>query len=289
MTVRRSKKQVVLVAGATRSIGRAAAIEFGASGATVYCTGRSVTGSTTGRPENINETANLVTSAGGRGIAVQVDHTDPEAVQALIERIEKEQGSLDILINNIWGGGELTDRGASFWEHDLHKGLTMLERAINSHIITAHYAAPLMISGGGGEIFEITDGSTDEYRGSFFYDLVKTTIMRMAKTMAIELKSHSVAAIAVTPGFLRSEAILEHFGVTEENWRDAISKYEPFALSESPYYLARALKAMSADHKIMDKSGKTFAVGDLAEEYGFTDVNGTQPHWQRDNVAPGKR
>jgi len=285
MTKKHNKNQVVLVAGATRSIGRAAAIEFGASGATVYCTGRSITGNTTGRPESVNETADLVTAAGGEGIAVQVDHTDPKAVQALIERIEKEQGSLDVLVNNIWGGGELTDRGAPFWKHDLHKGLTMLERAINSHIITAHYAAPLMISNKGGVIFEITDGNTDKYRGSFFYDLVKTTIMRMAKTMAIELKPHNVAAIAMTPGFLRSEAILEHFGVTEENWRDAISKYEPFGLSESPHYLARALKAISADLKIMDKSGKTFTVGDIAEEYGFTDVNGTQPHWQRNNTT----
>jgi NAD(P)-dependent dehydrogenase (short-subunit alcohol dehydrogenase family) len=288
MTEKHAKNQVILVGGATRSIGRAAAIEFGASGATVYCTGRSVIGKTTGRPENINETADLVTGAGGKGIAVQVDHTDPKAVKALIERIEKEQGSLDVLVNNIWGGGELTDRGALFWEHDLRKGLTMLERAINSHIITARYAVPLMISSGGGVIFEITDGNTDEYRGSFFYDLVKTTIMRMAKTMAIELKPHNIAAIAITPGFLRSEAILEHFGVTEENWRNAISKYEPFALSESPYYLARALKVMGADHKVMDKSGQTFAVGDIAEEYGFTDVDGTQPHWQRNNITPGK-
>lgn len=288
MAGKQNKKQVVLVAGATRSIGRAAAIEFGASGATVYCTGRSVTGNTTGSSESINETADLVTNAGGKGIAVRVDHTDPKAVQALIERIEKEQGSLDVLVNNIWGGGELTDRGAPFWKHDLHKGLTMLERAINSHIITAHYAAPLMISNGGGVIFEITDGNTDKYRGSFFYDLVKTTIMRMAKTMAIELKSHNVAAIAITPGFLRSEVILKHFGVTEENWRDAISKYEPFALSESPYYLARALKAMSVDNKIMDKSGQTFAVGDMAEEYNFTDTDGTQPHWQRSSTVSDK-
>ncbi len=288
MAGKQDKNQVVLVAGATRSIGRATAIEFGASGAIVYCTGRSIAGNTTGRKENINETADLVTRAGGTGIAVQVDHTDPKAVQELIERIREEQGSLDILVNNIWGGGELTERGVPFWEHDLRKGLTMLERAINSHIITAHYAAPLLISNGGGVIYEITDGNTDNYRGSFFYDLVKTTIMRMTKTMAIELKSHNVAAIAVTPGFLRSEAVLEHFGVTEENWRDAISKYEPFALSESPHYLARALKAMSADRKVMDKSGQTLAVGDIAEEYGFTDVGGAQPHWQRNNTASGK-
>jgi len=192
--------KVALVAGATRSVGRAIAIELGTAGATVYCTGRSVAGKTTGRPESINETADLVTKAGGQGIAIQTDHTDQTAVQALFERIRDEQaGLLDILVNNVWGGGEFTDRGVPFWKHDLHKGLAMLERAINSHIITAHYAAPLMVAKGSGVIFEITDGNNQDYRGSFFYDLVKTSVMRMAETMAIELTPHNVAAIAVTP------------------------------------------------------------------------------------------
>lgn len=276
--------KVALVAGATRSVGRAIAIELGTAGATVYCTGRSVAGKTTGRPESINETADLVTKAGGQGIAIQTDHTDQTAVQALFERIRDEQaGSLDILVNNVWGGGEFTDRGVPFWKHDLHKGLAMLERAINSHIITAHYAAPLMVAKGSGVIFEITDGNNQDYRGSFFYDLVKTSVMRMAETMAIELTPHNVAAIAVTPGFLRSETILEYFGVTEENWRDGIAKYADFAHSESPHYLGRAITAMSADGSIMDKSGQALTAGDLAVEYGFTDLDGTQPHWQRRN------
>lgn len=283
------KGKVALVAGATRGAGRGIAVELGAAGATVYCTGRSVRGNTTGRLETIEETAELVAKAGGQGIAVQVDHTKPAEVKALIDRIDKEQsGQLDIVVNDIWGGDELTEWHAPFWKHDLTKGLAMLERAISTHIITSHFATPLLVKRKSGIIFEITDGKTYDYRGSFFYDLVKTAVMRMAKTMAIELESYNVAAIAVTPGFLRSEAMLEGFGATEANWQEGAKKDRLFAFSETPHYIGRAITALAADPKIMDKTGQTMATWDLAEEYNFTDLDGRQPHWQRNFEAATK-
>jgi NAD(P)-dependent dehydrogenase (short-subunit alcohol dehydrogenase family) len=276
--------KVALVAGATRGAGRGIAVELGAVGATVYCTGRSVRGQTTGRPETIDETAELVTKAGGQGIAVRVDHTKPVEVEALIERIDKGQhGHLDIVVNDIWGGDELAQWGVPFWAHDLDNGLKMLERAINTHIITSHYAAPLLVKRKQGIIFEITDGKTYDYRGTFFYDLVKVTVMRMAKTMAIELEPYNVAVIAVTPGFLRSEAMLGD--LTEENWRERIKEDKFFAFSETPHYIGRAIAALAADSKVLAKTGLTLATWDLAEEYGFTDIDGTQPHWQRNYEA----
>jgi NAD(P)-dependent dehydrogenase (short-subunit alcohol dehydrogenase family) len=278
------KGKIALVAGATRGAGRGIAVELGAAGATVYCTGRSVRGQTTGRPETIDDTAELVTKAGGKGIAVRVDHTKPLEVETLIGRINKEQhGHLDIVVNDIWGGDELAQWGVPFWAHDLDNGLKMLDRAINTHIITSHYAAPLLVKRKQGIIFEITDGKTYDYRGTFFYDLVKVTVMRMAKTMAIELEPHNVAAIAVTPGFLRSEAMLGD--LREENWRERIKEDKFFAFSETPHYIGRAIVALAADPKVMAKTGQTLATWDLAEEYGFTDLDGTQPHWQRSYEA----
>jgi NAD(P)-dependent dehydrogenase (short-subunit alcohol dehydrogenase family) len=283
------KEQVAIVAGATRGAGRGIAIELGAAGATVYCTGRSVRDKTSGRPETIDETAELVSQAGGVGIAVQVDHTQPGQVKALFQRIAKEQKRrLDIVVNDIWGGDELT-QWVPFWKHSLSDGLTMLERAIDTHIITSHYAAPLLVKRGRGVIFEITDGKTYDYRGSFFYDLVKTTVMRMARTMAEDLKPHNVAAVAVTPGFLRSEAMLDHFGVTEANWRDGTKRDKFFAFSETPHYIGRAIAALAADPHLMAKTGQAVATWDLAEEYGFTDLDGSQPHWQRNYEAEMKR
>ncbi len=280
------KDRVAIVAGATRGAGRGIAIELGAAGATVYCTGRSVRDKTTGRPETIDETADLVSRAGGVGAAVQVDHTQPAQVEALFQRIAKEQnGRLDIVVNDIWGGDELTQWGVPFWEHSLSAGLTMLERAIDTHIITSHYAAPLLVQRRQGAIFEITDGKTYDYRGTFFYDLVKTTVMRMARTMAEDLRPHNVAAVAVTPGFLRSEAMLENFGVTEDNWRDGAKRDKFFAFSETPHYIGRAIAALAADPRLMDKTGQTLATWDLSEEYGFTDLDGSQPHWQRNFEA----
>jgi NAD(P)-dependent dehydrogenase (short-subunit alcohol dehydrogenase family) len=278
------KGKVALVAGATRGAGRGIAVELGAAGATVYCTGRSVRGQTTGRPETIDETAELVTKAGGKGIAVRVDHTKPAEVEALVARLNEEQnGHLDVVVNDIWGGDELAQWGVPFWAHNLEDGLKMLDQAIITHIITSHYAVPLLVKRKQGIIFEITDGKTYDYRGTFFYDLVKVTVMRMAKTMAIELEPHNVAAIAVTPGFLRSEAMLGD--LTEENWRERIKEDKFFAFSETPHYIGRTIVALAADPKVMTKTGQTLATWDLAEEYGFTDLDGTQPNWQRSYEA----
>ncbi len=280
------ENQIALVAGATRGAGRGIAIELGAAGATVYCTGRSARGRTTGRPETIEETAERVTAAGGRGIAIRVDHTQPDQVEALFQRIAAEQnGQLDIVVNDIWGGDELARWGVPFWEHSLADGLTMLERAVNTHIITSHYAAPLLVKRKQGVIFEITDGNTYDYRGTFFYDLVKVTVMRMAWTMAKDLEPHRVAAIAVTPGFLRSEAMLDHFSVTEQNWREGAKQDRFFAFSETPHYIGRAIVALASDPHLITKSGKTLATWDLSEEYGFSDIDGTRPHWQRNYQA----
>ncbi len=226
----RLKEQVAVVAGATRGAGRAIAVQLGHRGATVYCTGRSVRGHTTGRPETIDETAELVTRAGGRGIAVPVDHTDPNQVHQLAQVIQQEEmGRLDIVVNDIWGGDALTDWHHPFWDHDLRDGLTLLERAVTTHIITAHALVPFMVARRHGLVVEVTDGNTSAYRGSFFYDLAKAAAMRMAKTMAEELKPFGVTALAVTPGYLRSEAVLDHFGVRECNWRDAIVQDKFFA------------------------------------------------------------
>jgi NAD(P)-dependent dehydrogenase (short-subunit alcohol dehydrogenase family) len=280
------KNKVAVVAGATRGAGRGIAVELGAAGAVVYCTGRSIKGKTSGRPETVDETADMVTKAGGKGIARQVDHTQPDQVKDLFQQISNEHhGRMDILVNDIWGGDELTEWNIPYWEHSLEAGLEMLERAINTHIITSHYATPLLIKSKSGIIFEITDGKTYDYRGTFFYDLVKVSIMRMAYSMAKDLSAYNVAAVAVTPGFLRSEAVLDHFGVTEENWRDGIKRDKFFAFSETPHYIGRAIVALATDPKIISKSGKTVATWDLAEEYGFVDLDGSQPHWQRNYEA----
>jgi NAD(P)-dependent dehydrogenase (short-subunit alcohol dehydrogenase family) len=228
----------------------------------------------------------MVTKAGGHGIPAQVDHTRAEQVRDLCERISGEHaGRLDILVNDIWGGDALTEWGVPYWEHSLDAGLQMLERAIDTHIITSHFATPLLLRSKSGMIFEITDGKTYDYRGTFFYDLVKVSVMRVAYSMAKDLAPHHVTAIAVTPGFLRSEAMLDHFGVTEKTWRDAIKKDKYFAFSETPHYIGRAIVALAADPKIMEKSGKTLATWDLSEEYGFVDIDGSQPHWQRNYEA----
>jgi NAD(P)-dependent dehydrogenase (short-subunit alcohol dehydrogenase family) len=280
------KDKIALVAGATRGAGRGIACMLGEAGATVYCTGRSVKGqpaSGAGRPETIDETAEMVTAHGGRGIAVQTDHSVPEQVQALVEKIEKEQGKLDILVNDIWGGDALTEWGKSFWEHDLQKGMLMQQRAVHTHLITAHYAAPLLLKSKNGLLVEVTDGDTLQYRGNLFYDLAKISTIRLGRSMAHELRHHGVTALTVTPGFLRSEAVLDHFGVTEDNWRDAVEK-DPvmgshFAFSETPYFIGRAIAALAADPQAWRKAGGVYASWTLMDEYGFTDIDGRRPHW----------
>ena len=233
-----------------------------------------------GRPETIEETAEMVTARGGLGIAAQVDHTVEDQVRALFERVRQEQaGGLDILINDIWGGDELTTWGSPFWEHSLHNGLLMQERAVRSHIITSYYGAPLMVARRHGLIVEVTDGMDYSYRGTLFYSLAKISTIHLAQAMAADLQPHGVTALAVTPGFMRSEAVLDHFGVTEANWRDAVQQDPHFAASETPYYLGRAVTALAADPAVIKRAGKTLSSWDLALEYGFTDVDGRRPQW----------
>ncbi|WP_437627893.1 SDR family oxidoreductase [Sorangium sp. So ce1151] len=275
--------KVALVAGATRGAGRGIAVELGAAGATVYVTGRTTRAqrSEMDRPETIEETAELVTRAGGEGIAVQVDHLEREQVRALVARIEREQGRLDVLVNDVWGGEHLFAWDKPLWEHSLDNGMRLLRLAIDTHIITSYHALPLLIRRPGGLVVEITDGTADynagHYRVSFFYDLAKTAVLRMAFAQAEELRAHGGTAVALTPGWLRSEIMLGHYGVTEERWRDALAKQPHFAISETPAYVGRAVAALAADTEVARWSGKSLSSGQLARVYGFTDLDGSRP------------
>ncbi|WP_419861318.1 SDR family oxidoreductase [Candidatus Palauibacter sp.] len=281
MPDRSLKDRVAVVAGATRGAGRGIARMLGEAGATVYCTGRSVRGrpATPGRPETLEETAEMVTVEGGRGIAVRADHTVESEVEQLFARVRAEAGRLDVLVNDIWGGDALTEWGKPFWELSVAQGEQMLERAVHTHIITSRYGAPLMVERNAGLIVEVTDGDTFGYRGNLFYDLAKNAVVRLACAMAADLNAHGVTALAITPGFLRSEAVLDHFGVTEADWRDAIGKDEYFAESETPCYVGRAIAALAADPNVAAKSGGLFSSWGLAREYGFTDIDGRRPDW----------
>jgi NAD(P)-dependent dehydrogenase (short-subunit alcohol dehydrogenase family) len=278
---------IALVTGGTRGAGRGIATELGAAGATVYVTGRTSRDagrSDLDRPETIEETAELIAERGGTAVPVRCDHSDPGQVRALAGRIRDAHGRLDLLVNDIWGGDALTEWDRPLWEHDLDKGLTLLHRALDTHIITSHVMLPLVIGRGRGLVIEVTDGTErwveeilDGYRGSFFYDLAKHAVIRTARNQAAELKPHGVAALALTPGFLRSEAMLDIFGVTEDNWRDGAAKDPHFAESETPAYIGRAVVALAADPEIMSRTGGSYDTGELSREYGFTDVNGTRP------------
>lgn len=273
------KDRIAVVAGATRGAGRGIACMLGEAGARVYCTGRSVRGkpATGKRPETIEETAEMVTAHGGVGIHVQVDHTVESQVQALFERIKNEQGRLDILVNDVWGGDDLTEWGKPFWKLSLDKGMLMLDRAVNAHIITSRHGVPLMIEHDSGLIVEITDGAHDLYRGSLFYDLSKMSAIRLAYAMAVELKNHNITAVAVTPGFLRSEAMLDNFGVTEKNWQEGVKKDPHFAQSETPFFVGRAVAALAADPDVSAKAGRAYSSWTLAREYKFDDIDGRRP------------
>ncbi len=273
--------RVALVAGATRGAGRAIAIELGAAGCTVYATGRSTRGnpSPMARVETIEETAELVDAAGGTGIAVRVDHTRSDEVAALVARIGAEQdGRLDVLVNDIWGGDPLTE-WRPFWEHDLDNGLEIQRTGVHTHLITSWHAVPLMIARGRGLVVEITDGVDERYRESLYYDLAKSGVIRLARAQAEELRPHSIAAIAVSPGFLRSEAMLDHLGVTEETWRDAIATDRHFGASETPRFVARGIAALAADPEVMAKSGQALGSWHLGREYGVRDLDGSRPDW----------
>ncbi len=274
--------RVALVAGATRGCGRAIAVELGRAGAVVYATGRSERArrSEMDRPETIEETAELVTEAGGEGIAVRVDHLEPEQVQHLVGRIDSDHGRLDVLVNDIWGGDKFTESGP-MWEQSLDNGLKVLRLGLKTHIVTSHAALPLLVRHPGGLVVEVTDGTerynTQNYRGSFFYDLAKVSVHRLAFAQAHELKPYGGTAVAVTPGFLRSEAMLEGLGVTEANWRDAIEQDPFFSLSESPSYLGRGVAALATDPDVASLSGRTLSSAELAGRYGLTDVDGSRP------------
>ncbi|MEU2390225.1 SDR family oxidoreductase [Streptomyces sp. NPDC007369] len=282
-TRRTLEGKVALVAGATRGAGRGIAVQLGAQGATVYVSGRSTRGrrSEYDRPETIEETAELVTAAGGRGIAVVADHLAAEQVEALVGRIDAEQGRLDVLVNDIWGGERLFEWDSTVWEHDLDKGLRLLRLAVDTHAITSHFALPLLLREPGGLVVEMTDGTSDyntgHYRVSFFYDLAKAAVLRMAFALGHELGPRGATAVALTPGWLRSEMMLDAFGVTEANWRDALEKVPHFAISETPSYVGRAVAALAADPEAARWNGQSLSSGQLAREYGFTDLDGSRP------------
>ncbi|MEV7359531.1 MULTISPECIES: SDR family oxidoreductase [unclassified Kitasatospora] len=275
--------RIALVAGATRGAGRGIAVELGAAGATVYVTGRSTREkrSEYDRPETIEDTADLVTAAGGRGIAVPTDHLVPSQVAALVQRIDAEQGRLDVLVNDIWGGENLFGWNVPVWEHDLDDGLRLLRLAVETHAVTSHHALPLLLRRPGGLVVEMTDGTAeynrDTYRNSFFYDLAKASVLRMAFALGHELGPRGATALALTPGWMRSEIMLGHFGVTEENWRDAVAREPHFGISESPYFVGRAVAALAADPEVSRWNGGSVSSGQLALEYGFTDRDGSRP------------
>ncbi|WP_113929998.1 SDR family oxidoreductase [Bacillus sp. P14.5] len=273
--------KVAVVAGGTRGAGRAISVKLGEAGATVYVTGRTTRQSQSpmGRKETIEETAELVTNAGGLGIPVKADHTIESDVMELFERVKEESGRLDILINDVWGGDPLTEWGKGFGDHSLANGLQMQKQAVESHIITAHHSIPLLKENGRGLIVEITDGVDYKPRGNFYYSLAKISNIHIAQAMAEDLKDDGITVIAVTPGFLRSEAMLELFGVTEENWKEGAKKDPHFIASESPNYIGEAISCLASDPDIHRKTGGVFRTWELSEEYGFKDIDGTQPHW----------
>ncbi|MFD5560704.1 SDR family oxidoreductase [Kitasatospora griseola] len=287
LPVRPLAGRIVLVAGATRGAGRALAVELGRAGATVYVTGRTTRKrmSEVGRAsETIEETGELVTAAGGVGIAVPTDHLDEGQVRALFRRIEEEQGQLDVLVNDLWGGERLTAEsifGKKSWETPLADGLRMLELGVRSHVITAALGLPLLVRSVAPLLVEVTDGTAvtnRRYRENLYYDLAKNAPIRMAFGLGEELAEYGGAAVCVTPGFLRSEQMLTHFGVAEENWRDVIAVEPAFAIAESPQYLARGVAALAADPRRAERwNRKSTSSAELARVYGVTDVDGSRP------------
>jgi NAD(P)-dependent dehydrogenase (short-subunit alcohol dehydrogenase family) len=278
-------RKVALVAGATRGAGRAIAVELARAGAYVYATGRSsrATGpSEMERPETIEETGDLMRQSGGEGEALRVDHLEPDEVSDLVGRIDREQGRLDLLVNDIFGGDRYAEWDKKLWEHDLDGGLRMLRMGVDTHLITCTKALPLVLRGDGGLVVEMTDG-TSEFNSSFregvgfYYDLVKANVERITIGLTAELAGTSCTAVAVTPGWLRSERMLENFGVTEDTWRDALEKTPHFCISETPAYVARGIVALASDPDLGRHAGRVLSSAELARSYGVTDTDGTQP------------
>jgi NAD(P)-dependent dehydrogenase (short-subunit alcohol dehydrogenase family) len=285
MDTEHNQPRVALVAGATRGAGRAIAVELARAGLYVYASGRSgrtAGRSEIGRPETIEDTGELLAAAGGQGTALVVDHEDPAAVAALVGRIEAEQGRLDVLVNDIFGGDRYAQWDRPLWEHDLAGGLRMLRMGVDTHIVTAHAALPLLLRGDRGLLVEMTDGTAEvnasyRERVGFFYDLVKANVSRIILSLTAELRGRPVTALGVTPGWLRSEAMLEGFGVTEATWRDALARVPGFAISESPAYVARGVAALAQDPEAAQFAGQVLTARQLADRYGVTDVDGSRP------------
>lgn len=275
--------QVALVAGATRGAGRGIARALGEAGAVVYCTGRSAAGHPRGmdRPETIDETVAMIVQAGGRAVEVRVDHTREDEVASLAARVRGETGRLDVLVNSIWGADPQIDWGRRFWEVDLSQVRGYLDQTLISHVITSRHLVPLMVEANRGLIVEVIDGHFAGYRGHILYDLVKSSLSRLAYGMAMELARTGITALSLSPGFLRSEAVLDHFGVGQDNWRDAVAKDPFFAESESPYLVGRTVVALAADPAVGRRAGLMHFAADLGREYGFTDIDGHQPDFPR--------
>ncbi|WP_205696526.1 SDR family oxidoreductase [Conexibacter sp. SYSU D00693] len=274
--------KVALVAGATRGAGRGIAVALGEAGATVWCTGRSsrAQAGPDGLPETIEETAELVDAAGGVGVPVVADHLDHDQVRSLARRLDDAHGGLDVLVNDIWGGELLVEFDVPLWEHDLDVGLRMLRTAVETHLVTSHHLLPLLIRRPGGLLVEVTDGTrtyNDAHRRvNVFYDLAKAAALRLAFSQGHELASHGATAVALTPGWLRSELMLQAMGVTEETWREGRNPHFG-AISESPRFVGRAVAALAADPHVHRRNQGSFSSGELAREYGFTDLDGSQP------------
>ncbi|MEU7104725.1 SDR family oxidoreductase [Streptomyces sp. NPDC046215] len=290
--------KVALVTGASRGGARAIAVELGRAGATVYVTGRSTRGKAreSGRPaETVEDTAELVTAAGGEGIPAVVDHLQAEQVQALAERIDREQGRLDILVNAIWGAEHLVERGKKMWDCDLDKGLRMLRLGIETYYVTSHYLLPLLIRRPGGLVVELTDGTAEfnngHYRAPFAFDLAKFAPFRMTWALSEELKEYGCTALGLAPGWMRTEAMLDAFRIAEENWRDGCKVDPTFAISETPLFTARAVAALAADPDVARFTGDSLSVGTLARQYGFTDADGSAPdsvHYFQEYMRTGQ-
>lgn len=285
-------RRVAVVAGATRGAGRAIAVELARAGLHVYATGRSSRASgrsEIGRPETIEETGDLIAAGGGEGTALVVDHENPAAVATLIETVDRDQGRLDVLVNDIFGGDKYMQWEEPLWEHDWAGGLRMLQMGVHTHLITLRAAMPLLLRtaaahGTRGLVVEMTDGTSQanaEYRRNvgFYYDLVKANVERIVKGLDAELKDRGlpVTAVGVTPGWLRSESMLDNFGVTEQTWRDALGKVPGFAISESPAYVGRGIAALSGDAEAARWAGTIVSARQLADAYGVTDTDGSKP------------
>ncbi|TCW41170.1 NAD(P)-dependent dehydrogenase (short-subunit alcohol dehydrogenase family) [Laceyella sacchari] len=263
-------EKVALVTGGSRGAGRGIAVELAKAGATVYVTGRSLDQNDPDQPGTLNETISLMTAAGGKGIPVQCDHTRDADTEAVIKRIRREQGRLDILVNNVWGGNQLPITSEPFWEQSLQHWDHMFTAGVRAQLATNHFAIPLLREGMGGIIIHTTFWDQDKYIGHLYYDLAKNALIRMAYGLSIELKADGIAVLAVSPGWMRTELVLKAFQTDEEHWQEV----DALKNTESPYYIGRAVAALCADSDVIERSGQVLRVGDLAKEYGFTDIDG---------------